>query len=189
MSEKQPSNSPFRFNEGLKELYLQHRPAIVNWLRKAFSIDIDDAIDITQEAFAIFIEQGMRGVLPSFINQSKARTYLFGIAKNKAYERLRDQNKQVSLAEYKEPKDQAYEDIESNVEKEEQIKQANQAFKSLGEKCQKLLHLTIVLKVTMVDVAKKLNYGNAATAKNMKYKCLIRLRKIYHKHQKELQNG
>ena len=31
----------------------------------------------------------------------------------------------------------------------------------------------------MEDIAETLNYKNAATAKNLKYKCLNRLRKIY----------
>ena len=164
--------------ELLKTIYLQYREQLVQWLIKYFSLPLEEATELCQEAFAIFLEKMLQENLPEFETNSNLKSYLFAIAKNKAYERSRRSNKHVPLTTSLDPSDSGQE-LEEKLQQETLIDKATAAFKLLGAKCQQLLHMAIVLKSSMQDIAIQLQYENAATAKNMKYKCLIQLRKHY----------
>ena len=70
-------------------------------------------------------------------------------------------------------------DTSELIEREATLVLVEQSLEQLGEPCKSLLELYYYDKMTMEDIAETLNYKNAATAKNLKYKCLNRLRKIY----------
>jgi RNA polymerase sigma factor (sigma-70 family) len=52
-----------------------------------------------------------------------------------------------------------------------------QALEKLGEPCKTILTDYYFRKLSMQDIAEKMNYTNADNAKNQKYKCFNRLKK------------
>jgi hypothetical protein len=55
------------------------------------------------------------------------------------------------------------------------------AIDSIGEPCRSLLTDFYFKGLSMQDIAVKYEYTNAENAKNQKYKCLQRLKKLYFK--------
>lgn len=73
--------------------------------------------------------------------------------------------------------------VEEEVEEHERINNEFQAMdkaiSSLGEPCKSLLEAYYLQKKNMQEIAISFGYTNADNAKNQKYKCLIRLKKIF----------
>ncbi len=162
----------------LKELYINYRLPLIQWLIKTYTIDVGEATELAQSAFAIFVEKSIGGSLPDFRTDSNIKSYLFAIAKNKARELKRQFRKTTSLT------DGHLEIVEEEhsagaEEKKRRVSLASKAFGQLGTKCQELLRLAIVFKLSMQEIAEQLHYENTNTAKTLKYKCLLRLRKLY----------
>jgi hypothetical protein len=55
----------------------------------------------------------------------------------------------------------------------------DRALNSLGEPCKSLLEGYYINKKGMQELAKDFGYTNADNAKNQKYKCLMRLKKLF----------
>ena len=73
--------------------------------------------------------------------------------------------------------------IEHQLEVHEQINSdyhlMEQAMQGLGEPCKSLLEAYYLAKKSMVEIADAFGYTNADNAKNQKYKCLLRLKKLF----------
>ena len=63
--------------------------------------------------------------------------------------------------------------------KEDDLKLMNISLEELGEPCKSILYDFYIAKLKMEKIAQKMQYTNAANAKNQKYKCLQRLKKIF----------
>ena len=53
------------------------------------------------------------------------------------------------------------------------------AMSGLGEPCKSLLEAFYMQKRSMQEIASGFGYTNAENAKNQKYKCLMRLKKLF----------
>ena len=60
----------------------------------------------------------------------------------------------------------------------------DKAINNLGEPCKSLLEAYYLQKQSMQAIAANFGYTNADNAKNQKYKCLMRLKKIFFSHYK-----
>jgi hypothetical protein len=49
----------------------------------------------------------------------------------------------------------------------------------MGEPCKTILEDYYIRKMSMQDISEKFGYTNAENAKNQKYKCLMRLKKLF----------
>ena len=58
------------------------------------------------------------------------------------------------------------------------------AISKLGEPCKSLIEAFYLQKKNMQEIADDFGYTNADNAKNQKYKCLMRLKKIFFTHYK-----
>jgi len=58
------------------------------------------------------------------------------------------------------------------------------SMKNLGEPCKSLLEAYYIQKKNMVEIAENFGYTNADNAKNQKYKCLMRLKKLFGQYKK-----
>jgi len=78
--------------------------------------------------------------------------------------------------------------VEDEIEENERINNEFQvmdkAISSLGEPCKSLLEAYYLEKKNMQEIALSFGYTNADNAKNQKYKCLMRLKKIFFAHYK-----
>lgn len=173
-----------RNDEGqeLERIYKAYREEFIKWINKRFSLAEQDAKEIYQDSILILYENAIHDKIKTMgIN---IKTYLFAIGKNKALEQLRKVQK---LVEHKEeelnvplerPTPYAFDD--ENLEKETLLVNVEHALEKLGEPCSSLLKQFYYHKRSLDHISQQLNYKNVGTAKNMKYKCLQRLRKLYH---------
>jgi RNA polymerase sigma factor (sigma-70 family) len=74
------------------------------------------------------------------------------------------------------------EDIEMHELRSRDFEMMEQALQHLGEPCKELLESYYLRKKNMSEIAREFGYTNAENAKNQKYKCLMRLKKIFFGH-------
>ena len=71
------------------------------------------------------------------------------------------------------------EDVEEYEKKDQEFAMMEKAIGSLGEPCKSLIEAFYIQKRNMQDIASQFGYTNADNAKNQKYKCLMRLKKLF----------
>ena len=161
----------------LKEIYNLYRTEFLNWSKKSYSCSEDDGKEIFQEVMVIFYENIISGKLKKM--DSNVKTYLFGIGKNKIKEEFRYHAKKtpVEMAENKINTTINYEAEEG--EDKSEIYNISDCLNILGDPCRSILVEFYYKKKNWDDISRHLNYKSSDSVKNMKYKCLKRLKKIY----------
>ena len=136
----------------------------------------EDARDIFQESLIVLYEKVRQG---DFELNCQIRTYLYAVSRRLWLKRLQQQKRMY--AEW----DESYEPIsvETDLERHEQedadYDRMEKAINQLGEPCKGLLEAYYLQKQNMSTIALNFGYTNADNAKNQKYKCLMRLKKIF----------
>jgi DNA-directed RNA polymerase specialized sigma24 family protein len=74
---------------------------------------------------------------------------------------------------------QVDDEIEEHEKRNDEFEMMERAINSLGEPCKSLLEAYYLQKQNMQIIAANFGYTNADNAKNQKYKCLMRLKKIF----------
>jgi RNA polymerase sigma factor (sigma-70 family) len=149
----------------------------MHWLQSAGG-DEADAADVFQEAMVVLFEKARS---EDFRLTCKIGTYLFAICKHLWYKKL-EQRKRMPGAGIVNPEDHdaAYEDdIKVHEEREEHYAQLDVALDALGEPCRSLLRAYYHQDKSMQQIAQDFGYTNPDNAKTQKYKCLMRLKKIF----------
>jgi RNA polymerase sigma factor (sigma-70 family) len=146
----------------------------VAWLILRNNGRMDDAKDILQDAMVILIEKYTWDKLDLYCS---VKTYIYSICRNLWYENLRKQKKEASFTDLEQ-----YERVKIPIdyyeEQPELIEQVSRAMESLNDSCKKLLELYYFGNHSWKEIASYLGYRNAASARNQKYKCLERIRKM-----------
>lgn len=136
----------------------------------------DDARDIFQEAMIVLYEKAKSG---SFELNCQLKTYVYSVCRRLWLKRLQQ------LQKYSIESDTMVEivPVEDEIELQEQrnaeFQTMEKALMSLGEPCRSLLEAYYLQKKNMTDIAGSFGYTNAENAKNQKYKCLMRLKKLF----------
>jgi len=157
-----------------EDVYKTYRNAFIAWSIRSFNCNRAEAIEIYQQVMIILYEHIINGKIQNV--NSKLKTYLYGIAKNKFREKWRAEKALTSM-------DEVNCDALTEEEKEDngaQIEAVKIAIQKLGDPCKAILECVYYHKMKSRDIAAALDYKNADTVKNLKYKCLRRLRSIYH---------
>ncbi len=136
----------------------------------------DDARDIFQEAMLVLYEKSRQ---TNFSLTCQLRTYLYSISRRLWLKRLQQNNRYGALGENLEDVVPVEEEIEEKERLDADFGMMDGAMKSLGEPCKSLLEAYYFDKKNMVEIAELFGYTNADNAKNQKYKCLMRLKKIF----------
>ena len=76
------------------------------------------------------------------------------------------------------------EDLDEHVKRDQEFGMMEKAILGLGEPCKSLLEAFYIQKKNMQEIADSFGYTNAENAKTQKYKCLMRLKKIFFSHYK-----
>ena len=79
----------------------------------------------------------------------------------------------------------AEDDLLAAEEQDRRFSTMSEALDHLGEPCRSLLEGFYLLEKSMQDLTSEFGYTNADNAKNQKYKCLVRLKKLFFAHYKE----
>ena len=133
----------------------------------------DDALDVFQEALIVLFRKLKD---ENFVLTSSLGTYVFGVCRliwmNEIRKRKKLQGEMLN------------DDIPDNngmvelLAKEEQYRKAEELIMQLGEKCRELLILFYHKNLSMKQIADRLGFSSDKIAKNQKYKCLERARRM-----------
>ncbi|MFQ3238723.1 MAG: RNA polymerase sigma factor (sigma-70 family) [Olleya marilimosa] len=130
-----------------------------------------DAQDVFQEALIILnrnLEQSNFKLTASFY------TYLYSVSRFV----WKDMKSKFTTQELHDLKDNEV-SIFQHVLEEKKYRFAENAFRELGERCQQLLQLFYVQKITFSVIATMMQFKSEKVAKNQKYKCLKKAKDIY----------
>ena len=136
----------------------------------------DDARDIFQEAMIVLYENAKT---ESFVLTCQIKTYVYSICRRLWLKRLQQLNRFTSQVESLEETIPVEEDIELEEKRNADFIIMERALSSLGEPCKGLLEAYYLQKKDMTEIANTFGYTNADNAKNQKYKCLMRLKKLF----------
>lgn len=164
-------------SKGLTALYEAFRSEFVNWAVRYTRCEEEDAFDYYQATVIIVYDNVHAGKIEDL--KSSLKTYLFSVGKNLAW-----QHKRQKVRTEKTNADYYLQVHMNNLDEQNQLIQENnlelisKSFNQLGNPCHSLLDLFYYQKKNMEEIAIELNYKNSETAKNQKYKCMERLRKL-----------
>ena len=136
----------------------------------------DDAKDIFQEAMIVLYEKVRSG---TFELNCLIKTYVYSVSRRLWLKRLQQMNRYVPAIENLQDTVPVEEDVEENERINSEFQAMEKAINSLGEPCKSLLEAYYLEKKSMQEIALFFGYTNAENAKNQKYKCLVRLKKIF----------
>ena len=136
----------------------------------------DDAKDIFQEALIVLYERVKSG---SFELNCLIKTYLFAVSRRLWLKRLQQLERQGVEIDQAESIADIPLDLELAMQRNAEFDLMEKAMIGLGEPCRSLLESYYIKKRSMTEIALDFGYTNADNAKNQKYKCLMRLKKIF----------
>ena len=136
----------------------------------------DDAKDIFQEAMIVLYEKVRSG---TFELNCLIKTYVYSVCRRLWLKKLSQMNHYAPALESLKDTVPVEEDIEEIERVNDEFQAMEKAISSLGEPCKSLLEAYYLDKKNMQEIALSFGYTNADNAKNQKYKCLMRLKKIF----------
>jgi RNA polymerase sigma factor (sigma-70 family) len=137
---------------------------------------VDEARDIFQEAMIVLYEKALTG---QFELTCQLRTYIFSVCRRLWLKRLQQMNRFSNNTDNIAETISVEEEIEAHEKHNSDINLMENAMSKLGEPCKSLLDAYYTQKKNMQDIATEFGYTNADNAKTQKYKCLMRLKKIF----------
>ena len=170
----------------LAHLYRLHWPMVSHFVLQNSGSE-DDAQDVYQEGVMVFYEKVRDGSLEL---SCQIKTYLYAVCRRLWLKRLTSKSRfGVRLLDEEERgpylNTGAEEDVLAAEEQDRRFATMSEALASLGEPCRSLLEGFYLLDKSMQDLTAEFGYTNADNAKNQKYKCLVRLKKLFFTHYKE----
>ena len=141
----------------------------------------DDARDVFQEAMIVLYEKARSG---SFELHCQIKTYLYSVARRLWLKRLQQARRFSGEIAATETAVAVEEDLADHVRRDEEFGMMEKAISGLGEPCKSLLEAFYIQKKNMQEIASGFGYTNAENAKTQKYKCLMRLKKLFFTHYK-----
>ncbi|HVX50389.1 MAG TPA: sigma-70 family RNA polymerase sigma factor [Chitinophagaceae bacterium] len=136
----------------------------------------DDARDVFQEAIITLYEKAKS---ESFVLTCQVKTYIYSVCRRLWLKRLQQMGRYVTQTEGLEETVSVEEDLEIHEKRNADFAMMERALSSLGEPCKSLLEAYYLQKKGMAEIASEFGYTNADNAKNQKYKCLMRLKKLF----------
>ena len=153
-----------------KENYLSIQNMVLN-----NSGTTDDAADIFQEAMIVLFEKSRSG---NFELSCQLKTYIYSVCRRIWLKKLQLAQRQMVITDEAETAS-VEEDVELHEKRQNDFHLMDQALSRIGEPCKSLLEAYYVHKKHMTQIAADFGYTNADNAKTQKYKCLVRLKKLF----------
>ena len=179
-------NPDIKENELLKGLALGDKKAVETIYKDNFNMvqslvinnngSAQEAKDVFQEAMIVLLEKARSG---SFELNCQIKTYVYSVCRRIWLKRLQQYNRYTNEVESMVGTVPVEEDVEEYEKKDQEFTMMEKAIGSLGEPCKSLIEAFYIQKRNMQDIASQFGYTNADNAKNQKYKCLMRLKKIF----------
>ena len=163
--------------QAFEQLYKLHYPPVRTMILRNSGSE-EEAKDIFQEAVCVLYDKVNSE--EGFTLSSQLNTYLYAVSRHLWLKELK-RNQHVQTDSEAELEDEvALElDLALHLEKEKQFERMQTSLDHLGEPCRSLLMDFYLEDLSMEEIRIKHGYTNTDSAKNQKYKCLQRLKKIY----------
>lgn len=163
-------------HHALKVLYKSHFPMVLNFILNNNGTE-QEAGDIYQEAIIIFYKKIRDN---TFELNCKIKTFIYSICRRLWFNTLKEKKIQINRILDIEN----YIIIDKNEENEildntRNFRIMNKSLVKLGEPCRTILIDFYINSISMKEIMLKMGYANTGTAKNQKYKCLQRLKRIF----------
>jgi RNA polymerase sigma factor (sigma-70 family) len=136
----------------------------------------EDARDVFQEAMIILYE---KATSESFELTCQIKTYLYSVCRRLWLKRLQQTQRHTATIENVVETITVDDDMAIHEKKDADFILMESALAKIGEPCKGLLESFYLQKKTMPEIAKSFGYTNADNAKTQKYKCLVRLKKLF----------
>jgi RNA polymerase sigma factor (sigma-70 family) len=161
--------------QAVETIYRQHYSAIQTFILNN-SGSVEDARDIFQEAIIVLYEKSKSD---TFSLTCQLRTYVYSICRRLWLKRLQQLSRYSAPADHLEEVVPVEEDLEEHEKRNADFVLMEQAMSKIGEPCKSLLDAYYLQKKSMQDISAEFGYTNADNAKTQKYKCLVRLKKLF----------
>lgn len=135
----------------------------------------DDANDLFQDGVVVLFEKVQDD---RFELTAALKTYLYSVCRNLWLKKLTRHKKKFTRLQDFEDFLEVEDTLDEKQQQEKQLTHLEDCLQKLGDPCRTLLTQFYYLKRSMQEIAEDLGYTNAANAKNQKYKCLQRLKKM-----------
>ena len=165
-------------NAVIRSVYKKFYPTVMRMVLNNSGTE-QEAKDVFQESILVLYHHVQK---QNFILSCALQTYLYSVAKRIWLKQLHKKSGTSKLDErFIEGDDFADAENEVSVyeEREQNLDRMHESINQLGEPCQTLLTDFYIARLGMDEIAEKFGYTNADNAKNQKYKCLQRLKKIF----------
>ena len=169
----------------LQGLAKQDRKAIETIYKENFNLiqalvlnnngSTEDAKDIFQEAMIVLYQKVQSG---NFELNCQLKTFVYSVCRRLWLKRLMQQNR-YALFENHADVVIVDEELEDHEQKDAAFDNMEKAMNRLGEPCKSLLEAFYLQKKGMQEIAVSFGYTNSDNAKTQKYKCLVRLKKLF----------
>ncbi|OUJ73372.1 RNA polymerase sigma factor [Hymenobacter crusticola] len=170
-------------DRALAQLYRLHLPMVSHFVLQNSGTE-DEAKDVYQEGVMVFYEKVRDGSLEL---SCQIKTYLYAVCRRLWLKRLAEKGRFGGRLDDHEPflETGAEADLAEAEERDRRFALMGEALEQIGEPCRSLLEGFYLLDRSMQQLTADFGYTNADNAKNQKYKCLVRLKKLFFSHYKE----
>lgn len=167
----------------IEDIYNRYRSEFICWIVKMYHCPTEDAGEIYHYSVIAFYENVISRRLK--VLDCSIKTYLFAIGRKKYLEKLKSDKR--AAKRYSDTTLIQLPDVQKTdgLMKEQQLECVEKGLSKLGEPGKTILELYYYHGKSMEEIAKIMHYKNPATAKNLKYKCLLRLKKICREEQRK----
>lgn len=136
----------------------------------------DDAADIFQELMIVLFEKAKSGNLEL---HCQLKTFIYAIGRRLWLKKLSQAQRFNGNSDGIDEVVSVEEDIEFHEKRQMEFNTMENALAKIGEPCKSLLQAYYIQKKQMQEIASDFGYTNADNAKTQKYKCLVRLKKLF----------
>lgn len=137
---------------------------------------LNDAEDIFQEAMIVLYQ---KSIDKEFQLNCQLKTYLYSVSKRLWLKKLQSIQRFGIQADDVEDFISVESDLQKHQQEQNQFSIMEKAMERIGEPCKSLLEAYYIHRKQMQEIANQFNYTNADNAKTQKYKCLVRLKKLF----------
>lgn len=162
-------------DKALNSLYRTYFPMVLHFIASNNGTE-QEAKDIYQESIIVLYENLQ---IPGFELTCKIKTYIYSVCRRLWLKKLAEKSRYVGKIEDFESFIPFVKEDAEIEDKDIQYKIMKQALEKLGEPCRTILEDFFINNFTMQQITEKMGYTNTDNAKNQKYKCLMRLKKIF----------
>lgn len=174
-------------NELLRGLAVHNPESVEAIYRECFSVIqayiiknngfADDARDIFQEAMIVLFENAQSA---SFELTCSIKTYLYSVCRRLWLKKVQKEKRlNATSLDVLSETISVEEELEVHQKRDENLSLLETSLGKIGEPCKSLLRAFYIEKKSMPEIASDFGYTNADNAKTQKYKCLVRLKKIF----------